>query len=259
MKKQSARRSVRCLIAFLVLSIGAACTAPMPTGPSVSQTEVVVIMPTGVPIPGLEGQIIKPLIQDSNQDGTFEPGLAQSWSITNTADNNTFQAVFVLTEDWASQNHSTLRIEDIAQGFSQLDDQVWQDPNIVAITNGSGTTGNPCIILTPTQMPGSTPRLQVVASPVDGNNAMTITLTYKDCALSGTACGDIINTIAGFPMYDPDIVTLESIMSTGEFVFSIANSEEMVKFNPETGVLEECPECKKDPDTTPTICPTRQP
>jgi hypothetical protein len=253
MKKQFALRSIRCCVAFLALSILGACAAPAPTGPSVLQT-VAVIAPTGVSISDLEGKIIEPLIQDSNDDGTFEPGLAQSWSITSTADNNIFQAVFVLSEDWASQNNSTLRIEDIAQGFSQLDDQLWQDPNIVAITTGSGTEGNPCIP-TPTRRPGSTPRLQVVAPPVDGNNALTITLTYEDCALSGTACGDIINNIAGFPMYDPNIVTLVSIMSTGEFVFSIANSEEMVKYNPETGLLEECPECKKDPDKE-TVCPT---
>lgn len=251
MNKQFARRSIRCCVAFLALSILGACAAPAPTGPSVLQT-VVVIAPTGVAISDLEGKIIEPLIQDSNDDGTFEPGLAQSWSITSTADNNTFQAVFVLPEDWASQNDSTLRIEDIVQGFSQLDDQLWQDPNIVA----SGATGNPCIIPTPTRRPGSPPRLQVVAPPVDGNNALTITLTYEDCVLSGTACGDIINNIAGFPMYDPNTVTLDYIMSTGEIVFSIANSEEMVKYNPETRMLEECPECKKDPDEA-TVCPTR--
>jgi hypothetical protein len=254
MKKQFALRSIRCCVAFLVLSVLGACAAPTLTGPSVLQTAAVVIAPTGVPISVLEGKIIEPLIQDTNDDGAFEPGLAQSWSITSTADNNTFQAVFVLSEDWASQNHSTLRIEDIVQGFRQLDDQLWQDPNIVAITSGAGASGNPCIP-TPTRIPRSIPRLQVVAPPVDGNNALTITLIYEDCALSGTACGDIINNIAEFPMYDPDIVTLESILSTGEFVFSIANSEEMVKYNPETGMLEVCPECTKDPDKE-TVCPT---
>lgn len=256
MKKQFTRRSIRCCIAFLVLGVFGACAAPAPTGPSVLQTAVVVTAQTSVPISDLEGQIIKPLIQDINNDGTFEPALAQSWSITSTADNNTFQAVFVLSEDWASQNNSTLRIEDIVQGISQLDNQWWQDPNIIATESGAGVTGNPCIMPTPTRRPGSTPRLQVVPPSVDGNNALTVTITYEDCALSGTACRDFITNIAGLPMYDPNIMTLESIMNTGEFVYSIANSEEMVKYNPETGMLEVCPECKKDPDDSTNVCPT---
>lgn len=259
MKKQFTHRFTYYCVAILVLGVLGACAAPMPTQAPVSQTTRV-ITPTDIPISYLESRIIKPLIQDN--DGMFEPGLAQSWSITNTADNDTYQAVFTLSRNWAPQNHNTLQIEDIAQGLSQLNDQLWQDPNAIAVINGAGVTGNPCIIPTPTppsspKTPGSIPRLQFDVSPIDSNDISTITLTYEGCTQYGTACKDNINTMAMAPLYDRNMLTLESRLDTGEFVFLSANSKERWKYNPETGVLDNCPECK--PIDDPPICPTPRP
>lgn len=257
MNKQFARKSIRCCVAFLVLSVLGACGAPaLPKPPSALQTDVVVIVPTGVPIPSLQGQIIPPLLEDTNNDGTFEPVLAQSW-ITETVDDNTFQAIFVLPGNWASQNNSTFGIEDIAQGLSRLDIRSLQDPNTVGSSSGAGVVGNPCIYPTSTQVPGISPRLEVMPSSVASNNSITLTLTLADCTLPGKACEDLIGAIASIPLYNPNTLTYESTMSTGEFVFSITGSDEWVRYNPETGNLAECLECKKGTPESIRICPTK--
>lgn len=81
MKKQFTHRSIRCCTAFLVLGVLGACAAPpapAPAQPYAAQHTVnVEIASTSAPISDLEGQIIKPLIQDTNNNGTFEPALAQ--------------------------------------------------------------------------------------------------------------------------------------------------------------------------------------
>lgn len=252
MKPLFVRQSIHHLLALLLLSAMTACASPVPVEPLPTQREITAVIPTSTPISDLKGQILKPLILDINDDRVLEPGLAQKWSFIATTDDNTVRAKFVLPDNWASQNNSSLGSEDIARIYSQMGTALWEDPNLVA----AGASGNPCIVLTPSGTLSPSSRLETNVSQVDGNDVLTISL--KDCGSAREWCNETINVLPRLPVFNPDIYKLERVTSEGRYEFSLKGSAGTVTFDPRTGTQEHCLSCKPaTPEPKPICTPTK--
>jgi hypothetical protein len=249
------------MLVVLTLTFAAACAAPALPGSSLPSSDSVPIASTEIPLPDFSGHTLEPLIR-VGEDGRFQPGLAESWTITSTDDGESVQVEMVLSSDWLDDNGQG-RIEDIQNIVEQINNyQCDSDDDSCAIVPG----GNPCIYPTPTATPPPSGPQPFMAIPVlpGSENETTITMLFptEACEVTDDECQTrILESIARIPIADPDTFTFYAPTNTGHYIFeysSVDGSSGMLEYDPETGdIVDICPECKPtQPPILPMCTPT---
>lgn len=259
MRNHSIHSSVTLILALLCLVSVAGCAAPTPPNPSALPTRIeTTVAKTETPVPGLAGQIIEPLIE-VGKDGSFQPGLAESWNLTTSIDGKYAQVDFLLPSNWASNHNSSIPIEDIPKALQRMASLWWDDPGLVGGVAPAGDPGgNPCIIPTPTPTREDS-RLFEPFSVLPVNDDRTIRiiipLTEGCRTRSATCAAPTMNFVARAPIFNPDAFTLKWRTSTGVYVFK--DSSGIVTYDPRTGAVGRCigPECEdRKPGSAKVLC-----
>ncbi|WP_423224436.1 hypothetical protein [Candidatus Amarolinea aalborgensis] len=259
MRNHSVHSSVIRILALLCLVSMAACAAPSPPNPSVSPMRIATnVAKTETPVPGLAGQIIEPLIE-VGQDGSLQPGLAESWKTTITIDRKYLQVDFLLPSNWALDNNSSIPFEYIPQVLQQMASQWWDDPGLVGEVAPAGNPGgNPCIIPTPTPTPENTQDFRPFSVlPVTDDRTISIIIPLTaDCRTQSATCeAPSMNFVASTPIFNPNTLAFKWRTSTGVYVFE--DSSGMVTYDPQTRAVGRCtgPECqRREPGSAKVLC-----
>lgn len=244
------------MLVVLTLTLAAACAAPAFPGSSLPSSDSVPIAPTEIPLPDFSGHTLAPLIRVS-EDGRFQPGLAESWTITSTDDSASVQVEMLLSTDWSG------RIKDIQNTVEQITNyQCDDDDNSCAIVPG----GNKCIYPTPTgpRPPGNPQPFMPTSVLPSIENEATITMLFpaEACEVTDDECQTrILESITRIPIVDPDTFTFYAPTNTGHYIFEYSSddgSSGMLEYDPETGdIVDICPECKPtQPPILPMCTPT---
>lgn len=179
--------------------------------------------------------------------GNILPELAESWTISHTDDGAAIQADFVLPQDW---DDGSIGIEGIQQALQQVADQ-----NPCHDCKGL-PGGNPCIIPTPVGISPKGP-FKISAAIVD-DHTIRIAMPRAACTADDATCEqNLLDTVAGIRLFDPDLLTYVANKDTGNNLFeidSVDGATGLMEYNPETGEAEFCPDCELDSPASRPIC-----
>ncbi len=253
MKNHSTNPTVSRILAVLLLGFVAACAAPAPPNPSASSMSIkTTIAETEAPVSGLAGQILEPLIE-VGKDGSFQPGLAESWTATTTFDRKYTQVDFVLPSNWTLDNNSSIPFEYIPEALQNMVIQLGDDPGLVSSGDAGG---NPCIIPITTSN-GIQPVEPFSVLPADDDRIISIIIPLTEaCRTQDATCvAPSLNFVASAPIFNPDTFDFKWRTEAGLYVFE--DQSGMIAFDPQTHVTERCsgPECeRRDPSSPRVLC-----
>lgn len=260
MSNQSTHSTIPRILFVLLLLSGAACAAPTPPSPSASQMDIeIATAPPKTPVTDLAGQIIGPLIT-VGKDGSFQPGLAESWETTVTVDGKFLQVDFLLATDWALDNNSSISVDYIPQAIQDMASLWKDDPGLVS---SGDLGGNPCILTLPRVGFRAFNPPSILPVSDDRTISMIIPLS-EDCPTESAICAaPSMNLVANAPIYNPDAYTYMWRTSTGLDVLEDSSGMK-VTFDRQTGATEQCtgPECQQRDPSSYVLCtptPTKEP
>lgn len=254
MKHRSTSPILSHVLAVLLFFTVAACAAPTPPGPPAPPMSIeTIVVPAEVPALGFAGQIIEPLIEVST-DGSFHPGLAESWNTTITVDGKYLMVNFLLSPNWSLDNNSSIPSEHIPKALLEIATRMWEDdPGLVSAGDAGG---NPCVTPIPTRADSQSSEPFSVFQVSGGRTISIMMPLTEDCQKPDTTCAaPILNFVASAPIFNPSVFTFKHRTNTGLYVF--ADSSGWVEYDPRIDVTKRCtgPECeKRDPSSPKTVC-----
>ena len=85
----------------------------------------------------------------------------------------------------------------------------------------------------------------------------------EECGGDAEACTkQIMDNVANLPLFNPSNLTFNALTETGRYVFeyrNIAGSDGTLEYDPKTGEIDPCPECKPTVPSSKRVCPTATP